>query len=216
MNPVGPEQPSTYWRRRAGVLVALLVVVWLVWWLVQSAFGSDGDAEEPVGQPSASASLGLSLPSSAAPSTSASPTASPGSPAPSTAPKAPKCADTDIVVTVAASDEATGVGDGMALSMTVANTGSQACRRNVGPGANEIRIESGPVLVWSSDFCSPSTAKDTQVLDSNEQFDTSVTWPGRVTAEACPDTQPLAQPGSYRVIARNLALESEPVTFTVQ
>jgi hypothetical protein len=45
---------------------------------------------------------------------------------------------------------------------------------------------------------------------------TSVTWPGTITAEGCPADQPTAQAGSYRVVARNGSVESEPVSFTVQ
>lgn len=218
-NPVGPEEPSTYWRRRALVIVALLVVVLLVWWLVQSAFGSDAEPEAQVA-PSASPSWGLSLPASGDPRASDEPSSASSPPSPqagTTAPaKVAKCADSDVEVAVRTDSGTVAVGDGLALSMTVQNSGGQPCRRNVGPGANEIRIESGTALVWSSDFCSPSTEKDNQVLEPDEDFSASVTWTGRVTQEGCPDEQPVAQPGSYRAIARNLGVESEPVAFTVR
>jgi hypothetical protein len=104
----------------------------------------------------------------------------------------------------------------MPLTLTVTNSGSAACNRDVGAGANELRITSGSVLVWSSDFCNPSKASDLQVLEPGKPFTTSVTWPGNVTEKSCPADQPQAQAGSYKVVARNGAVESEPVAFAVQ
>lgn len=215
-SPVGPEEPSTYWRRRAAVVVGLLIVLWLAWWLLQSAFGSN---DEPVAaEPSASPSFGLSMSPSPDPSASANPVAS-GEPSASASPSptstAPACADSSIAVAVSTGSASTSVGGGMALTMSVTNTGSEACSRDVGAGANEVTITSGSTLVWSSDFCNASTKKDKQVLDPGKEFTTSVTWPGNVTQQACPDNQPLAQPGSYRAKARNGKVESEEATFTV-
>ena len=223
MNPVGPEEPSTYWRRRAAVIVGLLVVLWLGWWLLQAAFGSN---DEPSAQePSASPSFGLSMSpepdddsgdESPEPAASASAGAS-ASPSPSPSPSASaQCVDSDVEVTAATADATTGVGGGMALTLTVTNTGSAPCNRDVGAGANEMRITSGSVLVWSSDFCNPSKATDVQALAPGKPFTTSVTWPGTITEEGCPADQPLAQAGSYKVVARNGAIESEPVAFTVE
>jgi hypothetical protein len=104
----------------------------------------------------------------------------------------------------------------MALTLTVTNTGTAACNRDVGAGANELRITSGSVLVWSSDFCNPSKATDVQALEPGKPFTTSVTWPGTIIEEGCPADQPQAQAGSYRVVGRNGAVDSEPVTFTVE
>jgi hypothetical protein len=104
----------------------------------------------------------------------------------------------------------------MALTLTVTNTGSAPCNRDVGAGANEMRITSGSALVWSSDFCNPSEAADIQALAPGKPFTTSVTWQGTVTQEGCPADQPQAQAGSYNAIARNGAVESEPVPFVVQ
>jgi hypothetical protein len=225
VNPVGPEEPSTYWRRRAAVIVGLLVVLWLGWWLLNAAFGSN---DEPSAEaPSASPSFGLTMspspdgePSQADgdPSASAAPSASgSASPSPTPSPSASvACVDSDIAVTAATSGATTTVGGGMALTLTVTNTGTAACNRDVGAGANELRVTSGSVLVWSSDFCNPSTAKDIQTLEPGKPFTTSATWPGTVTEKSCPANQPQAQAGGYKVVARNGAVESEPVAFSVQ
>jgi hypothetical protein len=221
VNPVGPEEPSTYWRRRAAVIVGLLVVLWLGWWLLQAAFGSN---DEPTSAaPSESPSFGLTMSPSPEgeptkadvdPSASAEPSAS-TSPSPSPSASA-DCVDADITVAASTAGGTTTVGGGMALTLTVTNTGSAACNRDVGAGANELRITSGSVLVWSSDFCNPSKAADVQALEPGKPFTTSVTWPGTVTQKSCPANPPQAQAGGYKVVARNGAVESEPVAFAVQ
>lgn len=221
INPVGPEEPSTYWRRRAVVVVALLVVLLLFWLLVRTALGG---GDEPAAEaPSPSPSFGISMTpdptASPRPGESTSPddAASPSpSTTPSASPTAPACADEAIRVTAATASGATTVGAGMGLTLTVTNTGSTACTRDVGAGANELQVTSGSVLVWSSDFCNASSAEDLQVLDPGEAWSTSIAWSGTVVAKGCPSDQPTAQAGSYRAIARNGEIEGEPVAFVVQ
>lgn len=212
---MGPEQPNTYWRRRAAVLVALLVVMWLAWWLLNAAFGS---SDEPESEPSASPSVGLtSSPTPVpVPSASASGTALPLAASSAASPDPARCATSAVAVAASPASQSTGVGQGIEVTMSVTNTGEQACRRDVGSGANEVVITSGSVLVWSSDFCSSSDARDQMLLEPGTPFNAVATWPGKVTGPDCAVGQPVAQAGTYRVVARNGSVESEPVTFTVQ
>jgi len=229
LKPVGPEEPGTYWRRRAAVLGALVLVLLLLWWLVGALFGS-GDDAPATDQPSPTPSFGISMtpdgeptpsPSgttSASPSPSGSPVGSPtASAAGATASASPTgaCADSDVRVLASTATTSTPVGAGMRLTMSVTNTGTAPCTRDVGAGANELRITSGSVVVWSSDYCNPSTARDAQVLVPNTPWSTSITWPGTITSPQCPSQAPKAQAGSYRVTATNGALTSPPVPFTV-
>lgn len=212
INPVGPEEPSVYWRRRAVVVVALLLVLWLAWMLLRAAFGGGGD--EPAAAPSDQPSPGISA--SAPPSLLPTPDASPepaGSP--SASPGVAACADAVVGVIATTERSSTTVGSGMRLSMTVTNTSQTPCSRDVGAGANELRVISGPALVWSSDFCNAAQDDDVQVLEPGQPWTTTVTWPGTITPEGCPSDQRQAQPGSYQVIGRNGAVESEPVVFVV-
>lgn len=222
INPVGPEEPSTYWRRRAVVVVVLLVIVAVFWMLVSMAMGSNEEPTEAA--PSPTPSFGLSMTpdpvasESAEPDASGSPSATPASASPSASPSPSatgRCADSVIAVVAGTSADSTAVGAGMGLTLSIENTGDDPCTRDFGAGANELRITSGSVLVWSSDFCNPSDAKDIVTLAPGEGRTTSVTWPGNVTATDCPATQPTARPGTYRVVARNGSVESAPVTFTV-
>ena len=221
VNPVGPEEPSTYWRRRAAVIDGLLVVLWLGWWLLQAAFGPGDEASGQAPSPTPSFGLTMSASPDGEPTEGAADPSASGSPAatdsPSPSPSASvSCLDSDITVSAATAAATTSVGGEMALTLTVTNTGSTPCTRDVGAAANELQVSSGSVLVWSSDFCNPSTATDVQALVPGTPFTTSVTWPGTVIAQGCPADQPQAQAGSYRVVARNGAIESEPAVFTVE
>lgn len=76
MQPVGPEEPQTYWARRAAVLVVLLVLIGLVTWLVVGSRGGSqaaGPPESPAPQTSAPTSTGPSSSSSASSPSSSSP-----------------------------------------------------------------------------------------------------------------------------------------------
>ncbi len=216
-SPVGSEPPSTYWRRRAAVVVALLVVVWLVWWLLSAALGSDG---EPDPEPS--------TPPPAQNSQSPAPAAAAGDPphaesgdavtaaGSSAEPTAPACATSAVMVDTELANPSTDVGQGMEVTMSVTNAGDAACRRDIGPGASEITITSGSVLVWSSDFCDEAGGTNAVTLAPGEVVTTSVTWPGRVTTQDCPAAQPEARVGTYRAVSSNQGVASEPVVFTVQ
>ena len=85
MNPIGPEEPSTYWRRRAIVVVGLLAAIWLVWWLLGTAFGGSG--EQAADGPGQSTGVGWSISVAESPGGAVSPMPSndavSGSPAPS-------------------------------------------------------------------------------------------------------------------------------------
>jgi hypothetical protein len=211
INPVGPQEPSVYWRRRAVVVVVLLVLLWAAWMLLRSALGGGGDepSATPTGSPAATAVASPDPTASADPGASPAPSvqASPGA--------APACTDAQVGVTASTVSASTAVGAGLELSMTVTNTSETPCTRDVGAGANELRVISGPALVWSSDFCNPSEDADVQVLEPGQPWTTTLTWPGTIVPEGCPSEQRQAQPGSYQVIGRNGTLESEPVVFTV-
>lgn len=215
LNPVGPEQPGTYWKRRAAVVGALVVVLIVVWLLLGWLFGGSSDVADdaPGVQPTTSTTTAQSPNPGGSAGVGASASAS-GSPAVSASPV--RCANDDVLVEVKTKSTTTTVGAGMGLTMSVTNTGDVACVRDVGAGANEIVVTSGSVLVWSSDFCNPSDASDPQVLTPGVAWSTSITWPGTVVAKNCPTNPPTAQPGTYKAAARNGKVDSTQVSFVVQ
>lgn len=224
VHPVGPQPPKVYWRRRA-IFAGLILLTLYV--LFRSFFGG---SESP--KASAVASASPTVTSSVSESPSASPTASASpsvdqamdpigqmsqTPTPIVDPSAPAdaCADSDVSVGVAIDRTTTKVGKGLRLTMTVKNTSDKACKRNVGSGANEITIISGPALVWSTDHCSPGTESNYVDLNPGQTWKVNVVWNGKLSAKGC-QVLSVAQYGAYWAHARNGALMSSGARFVVQ
>jgi hypothetical protein len=231
LHPVGPLPPGAYWLRRALALVLLVVVVLAVVWAVRAVAGPGSPEPTGAGQPSTPASTATGAPTSsapatpavtstptptatAAPSASARPSASASS-SPSVA-AAPLCADAQLSIAVRTDNASYPAGQQPKFTLTVRNTGTSACRRDVGQNALELRVISGGVLVWSSDHCSPGGAPDLRTLTPGQTFATTVQWARVSSQPGCPTNQPAAAAGSYSVVGRDLTLVSPPAAFTLQ
>lgn len=209
MNPVGPEEPGVYWRRRAIVIGVIILVLIFLWWLL---FGRGGGSDAaPTPAPTSSSS-------SASPSASGSSSAtSTASPSPSTASASPtgsidikECADDNIMVEASAEMAIYPVGSTPQLTLKITNIGTTPCKRDVGPAANELRIESGDYGLWSSDDCNPSDESDVKTLDRGDTYETQLIWDGRTSQAGCPPDQPIVEAGEYSVVGRNGDVESVP------
>ncbi len=202
MNPIGPEEPATYWRRRLlvglGVLVALIVV-----FLVLRSCSSEAT---PTAAPSESAS----------PSPTASASASTANPT-STAITGLPCADTDIEVTVEPTDGTSySAGTPITFLMSIKNISDTACDRNVGTKPNTVLVNSGTERVWSSDDCAASAQDDVKSINPGDVYQLNATWDQQLSQPGCPAGQPEAQAGSYDVVGINGDVESKAVTFTIE
>lgn len=195
--PAGPLPPGVYWRRRLTVLAVLLLVVLAIWFIFLRGGGDGGDvgptpAPTPTVEPT-------------------SPTAAPSpTPTPSPTRTDDLCLDADILVEASAEFPIYPVGSTPTLSLAITNIGTAECRRNVGPGANELWIEQSGEVLWSSDDCNPSDASDIVSLKRGEEFITQLTWDGRTSATGCPSDQPLVEAGEYQVLGRNSDVRSLP------
>jgi len=196
--PVGPLPPGVYWRRRLVVLGVLFVVLFAIWFVFLRG-GDDGGDVGPTPQPSPTAEP-----------TSPTPTPTTASPTPSPTRTDDLCLDSDILVEASAEFPIYPVGSTPTLSLIITNIGTVECRRNVGPGANELWIEQNGDRLWSSDDCNPSDASDIISLKRGEEFITQLTWDGRTSATGCPSDQPLVEAGEYQVLGRNSDVVSLP------
>ncbi len=195
--PAGPLPPGVYWRRRLMVLAVVALVVFGVWFFFLRGDGDGGDvAPTPAPTPTVEPT---------------SPT-QPPSPTPTPSPTRTDdlCLDTDILVEASAEFPIYPVGSTPTLSLVITNIGTVECRRNVGPGANELWIEQSGEVLWSSDDCNPSDASDIISLKRGEEFITQLTWDGRTSATGCPSDQPLVEAGEYQVLGRNSDVVSLP------
>jgi hypothetical protein len=107
------------------------------------------------------------------------------------------------------------VGAKPVLTVTIENRGSVACLRDVGPKANELKIESGGYHVWSSDDCNDSKKSKVVTLEPGDKVVSSITWNGKLSQKGCPDISTSAKAGRYVVIGRNLKLTSDPTPFAL-
>ena len=220
-HPVGPESAETYWMRRA--LVALAVLVPLV--LLLSLLTGGGDDALVEADATASPSPEPSAASSPDPNASPDPSASPGTSAspgasasPTASPTAAAAACTDAVLRVeAAATEATyAVGASPRLQLTVTNTGTTPCSRDLGQAAVELQVVSGADRIWSSDDCAPGGDADVVTLAPGKAEVSTVTWSGTRSRPGCEGDEERATAGTYRVNGRVGELRESGESFVLR
>lgn len=211
VHPVGPEEPAVYWRRR--LIIGLAALVTLSTIINGLSGGTDPTASAASVSKSPKAVATLSEPTP-------SPDVSPSVLLPTVQPNVPavakgECSDADTSIRVVIDRETTAVGEGVHINMIVKNISAKTCKRDVGSGANEVTVISGPALIWSTDHCNPNTDKDLVELAPGQEWNVKVVWIGKQTATGCKVTN-LAEPGAYWVHGRNSSLNSDGVRFVVQ
>jgi hypothetical protein len=212
VHPVGPEEPVVYWRRRLMFGLAALVTLMV---LIRAVTG--GDDTVPVAasaSPTAEAAVASPIPSVVIASPSPE-ILQPTAQATVQAVAEGECSDADTSIRVEVDRETTAVGEGVHISMVVKNISAKTCKRDVGSGANEVTVISGPALIWSTDHCNPNTDKDLVELAPGQEWNVKVVWIGKQTSTGCKVTN-MAEPGAYWAHGRNSSLNSDGVKFVVQ
>lgn len=199
LTPIGPEPPVVYWVRRAAALLVVITLILALVWLARSVFGGAPASVEPE-------DAGAASPSASAESTTAI--------TPVTTDPV-ECLNSALLVEATTDSSTYQVGAKPVLTLTIENTGSVACLRDVGPKANELEIESGGYHVWSSDDCSTTKKAKVVTLEPGDKVVSTITWNGQLSQEGCPDISDKAKPGRYVVIGRNLKVMSDPTPFAI-
>lgn len=204
MHPTGPEPASVYWIRRAAIVAVILTLIVAVWWVISSLLGGGEDLTSgSASEPSAAAT--------AAPSSSSTPDASA-----QTSQEPVACLDSAILVEATSDASTYPVGSTPRLTLTITNTGDVACKRDVGPKANELEITSGGYHVWSSDDCNANNKGKVSVLKPGEKVAASITWNGKLSQKGCPDPEgETAKAGRYDLVGRNAKVTSESTPFAL-
>lgn len=206
IQPVGPEGPKVYWLRRALLLGAVISTFILIYNLLSSP-----------AQPTAASSTYTPIPTQTSEVTnqnSASPQTSPSVTATESVTAISNCTDDQISVSVSIDPQNPKVNQSLKLTMSVTNTSSTTCQRDVGSGVDEITIISGPALIWSTDHCNPSTATDLRTLEPNQKVSVTATWNGTQTSKGCVKHNQ-ATAGTYWAHARNASKNSDGVRFVI-
>ena len=170
-NPIGPQPPQVYWRRRLVVLLGVLaVIVVIVLIIVRPGSGSPKAAPSASNSPSG---LPSSLPSSS------------GGPA-------GDC-DPSVITLTPITDAASYAADVQPmLSMSIVNSGSTACKLDVGTKAQDYVITSGADSIWNSADCQQTPASTVVTLQPGKAVTTQpFAWPRtRSSASTCSATAP--------------------------
>ena len=198
MQPIGPEASSVYWVRRAAFLVIVLIVLFGLIGIIRAVAG--GGSEGPaVVEPMVSEAPSVD-PTSVLTPVSTEPIA---------------CVDSAIFVEATTDSSTYKVGKEPVLSLSIENTGSVACLRDVGPKANELEVKSGGYHVWSSDDCSSNKKTKIVTLEPGDRVASTISWSGQLSEPGCPEVNKAAKVGRYEVIGRNLDVFSEATPFAL-
>jgi hypothetical protein len=150
-NPVGPQPPAVYWRRRLllalGALAVLIVIILII------------------------VRPGAGAPESAQTSPPATPEAS-ESPAP-TVGDAEACDPAVVLLTPVTDAETYPAEATPQISMTIMNSGSEPCSFDVGTAEQEYVITSGADRIWSSRDCQTDAVADVRVLEPGQELATT-------------------------------------------
>ncbi|MCU1413156.1 MAG: hypothetical protein JWN80_496 [Microbacteriaceae bacterium] len=178
-NPVGPQAPQVYWRRRLLVglgVVAVLVVIILI--IVRPGSGGTPTAQNTTTPPA---------------SASASTNASSGTP----------CVDANLTL-VAVTDKASyAAADKPQISMKLTNNGP-ACTVNFGSTKQVLTITSGSETIWTSTDCQTGAVDAPVVIKTGESKTTpAIAWDrtrsSKSTCSATSATQVTAGGASYHL-----------------
>jgi hypothetical protein len=146
-NPVGPQAPQVYWRRRLLLglgAVAVIVIVILI--IVRPGSGAPGSAGTATPKPTTAA------------------TANPGA----------ACSPSNLQLTAVTDKGSYAAAELPQISMTLKNIGSTACTVNLGSTMQDLTITSGSEKIWDSKDCQTGAVDSPQVLKAAESITTPV------------------------------------------
>lgn len=200
-NPVGPQPPSVYWRRRLLVLIGLIAVVVVIVLIVLRP-GSGSPTGDTTPTPS----------DTPAPSSTPTPTFT-------SAAGGDACNPAQIAIVAITDATSYNAGVQPKLSMSITNIGAAPCTFDVGTSAQEYIITSGTDRIWSSKDCQTGASANPVILAPDlEQTTTPFPWDRtRSSTTSCDSSRPDAVAGpdgpTYRLQVKLGDIESEDRAF---
>jgi hypothetical protein len=225
----GARDPNAYWRRRFFILGGGVAVLGLCAWLFpggghpaparvsataqasmaalakrgtlpSAAYGSawPGLTPKKTAKASASASAGARRRKAG---TRAHPAASPSPGATSTAAGGPRCAPSDIVLSLFTGQPSYGQGARPKFDVYAVSTSSSACRLSYGPGSVQVVVTRHGRVVWDSAACKLSAAPMVRFTLGVPQVLT-ITWNRRAgESSGCAGSLPSGAWGTFDAVA---------------
>ncbi len=154
----------------------------------------------------------------AAPAGTAAPTAPAASPAATASATAAPALCPPASVGVSATTDALSYTAGVApmLTMTVTNTGAEACDVNVGTSQMEFIITSGSDRIFSSADCQQAGEDLFKTIKPNTVETAKFSWDRQRSAPGCSEVASNPNPGTYSFTARLGNISSERTTFELE
>lgn len=195
LEPRGPEPASVYWLRRGALVLVVLTLIIGTWWLFAGRSSSE-PAPLSVTTPTEETVVVVEevIPENTEPL---------------------ECTDDVIRVRAAVPKRSYPIGAKPKLTLTITNTGTATCTRDVGPRANELKITSGGFHVWSSKDCLAGKKSKIVTLEPKQKAQTSIVWDGRLSKKGCPSRGAQAKPGSYELVGVNAGQSSKKRPFSL-
>lgn len=108
------------------------------------------------------------------------------------------------------------LGGTFTFSVTIASHAGGWCARDLGPGAQEVRVLHDGALVFSSDDCGSARTSDVRAFAAGDAVVYRFAWSSyRDTPHRCGPAATPAPPGTYQVLARVGTKSSEPTSFDI-
>ncbi len=197
-NPVGPQPPKVYWRRRLLVALGLLAIIVIVVLIIVRP-----------------ASTAPTTPGASGPGST--PSAAPSSTNPA---NAKACDPTKVVVTASTDSNSYAAGVNPVLTFALKSTDTVACTFSAGSDVQEFTIKSGTELYWSSKDCQTSPVAAQVLLQPFVPFaGASVTWDRtRSSTSTCSAARPQvpAAGASYHLIVTVNGVVSNDPQFILE
>ena len=189
-NPVGPQSPAVYWRRRLIVALGLLaVVIIIVLIVVRPGSGApSGSGTNPSGSPTPSSTVSTD-PDDVA-----------------------ECDPAKVTVEAVTNAVAYDVGVNPQLSLVIKSTSTSPCTIAAGSDVQVFTITSGDEVIWTSTDCQVEPQEQVQLLNPGVPVSSaSLTWDRtRSSTDTCgqPRDQVTAGGASYHLAVAVGDLES--------
>ena len=190
-NPVGPQPPSVYWRRRAVLALGLIaVVVIIVLIVVRPGSGSaEPGAAATTSAPAGDAATPSPAPSETAPAADA--TTDPSTdPSDDSTDDAAACSTRDIDLKPVADKTSYAATELPQISMSITNSGRSDCSIDLGSAQQTLVVSSGEEQYWSSKDCQVNGTNQVVTLTAGQTLSTpAIAWDRtRSSAETCEST----------------------------
>lgn len=186
-NPVGPQPPSVYWRRRIMVLLGLLAVVVVIVLIVVRP----GAGEEPRATPT--------------------PTGTPSTEATGPATAEGECNPGVLAIEPVVDADSYQAGQQPQLSVRITNNGSTPCTLTVGADQLVFSIVSGSDPIWTSAHCLTTPAFEVELQPRDPLSNAPIAWDRtRSSTDTCSSSRPevVAGGATYRLSVKLGDLES--------